>query len=388
MIQGTKVGNYSIRWAMVGGGRGSQIGYIHRSAALRDNNFVLVAGAFDIDPARGMAFGQELGVAKERCYPDYHTMFREEAKRPDKIQAVSIATPNGTHYAIAKAALLAGLHIVCEKPLTFRREEADELVALAEEKGLVCGMTFGYAGHQLIWQARRMIQEGALGKIRMIRMCFAHGGNCTAVEKDNPSQKWRLDTRSAGPSFVISDAGIHALFLALAMVEGLQIEAVLCSNQNFVEGRALEDNSEVLIKFNDGMRGVLWSSAVNAGSTHELRIRIIGEKASLEWWDEDPNVIRYEEVGKPKCLYGRGSSYLAPEAVAEDRIGGGHAEGLFDAWANIYRRFAIAMHEKLDGMPLPEGDFWYPDIYAGRTCVRFVEACVKSAQEGDVWKQF
>ena len=385
MLHGMKVGNYSIRWAMVGGGSGSQIGYIHRSAALRDNNFALVAGAFDIDPQRGKEFGKELGVDGERCYPDYQTMIREEAKREDGIQAVSIATPNSTHFEIAKAALKAGLHIVCEKPLTFRSGEADELVALAEEKDLICGMTFGYAGHQLICQGRKMIKEGALGKIRMIRMCFAHSGYCTAIDKDNPSQKWRMDIKSAGPSFVIADAGIHALYLAEAMVGGLQIEEVLCSNQSFVEGRTLEDNSEVLIKFNDGMRGVLWSSAVNTGSTHDLRIRIIGEKASLEWWDEEPNFIRFEEIGKPKCLYGRGSSYLEPEALAEDRIGGGHAEGLFDAWANIYRRFAIAMHAKLDGIPLPEGDFWYPDIYVGRSFVRFVEVCVKSVQEGEVW---
>ena len=201
MINGSKVLDHSIRWAMVGGGKGSQIGYIHRSSAQRDNNFKLVAGAFDINPERGIAFGQELGVDPDRCYPDYQTMFAEEAKREDGIEAVSIATPNGTHYAITKAALEAGLHVVCEKPVCFTYAEAEELVALAKAKNRVVGVTYGYSGHQMIQQARQMIKNGDLGQIRVINMSFAFGAYNVKLEETNPLQNGALiPPRQASPS--------------------------------------------------------------------------------------------------------------------------------------------------------------------------------------------
>jgi len=191
MIYGELKVQSPIRWAMIGGGRGRQIGYIHRSAALRDNTFKLVAGAFDIDPVRGREFGVKLGVNAERCYGDYQTMLSEEAKRSDGIQAVSFATPNNTHFAICKAALDAGLHIVCEKPLCFTVAEAEELRLLAEKKNKVVGVTYGYAGHQMIRQARAMVANGDLGEIRIVNMQFAHGFHSEAVELANPSCGWR-----------------------------------------------------------------------------------------------------------------------------------------------------------------------------------------------------
>ncbi len=197
MINGMKPVGRSLRWGMVGGGGSSQIGYIHRSAALRDGSFTLLAGAFDIDPRRGLEFGQQLGVEAGRCYPDYQTLFREEAAREDGIEAVSIATPNNTHYAICRAALEAGLHVVCEKPLCFTGEEADALVALSEKQRKIIGVTYGYAGHQLILQARQMIEQGLLGEIRIINMQFAHGFHNQPVEQDNPSTRcsWRRPWR-------------------------------------------------------------------------------------------------------------------------------------------------------------------------------------------------
>ena len=217
MYYGEKRVENPIRWGMVGGGRGSQIGYIHRSAALRDFNFELVAGAFDIDPERGKDFGKQLHVNPDRCYPDYKTMFAEEAKRPDGVQAVSIATPNGMHYEVCKAALEAGLHVVCEKPLCFTSEQADELVKLAEEKHRVVGVTYGYSGHQLIQQARQMIKNGDLGEIRVINMSFAFGGYNFKIEDKVPSAKWRFDPSKAGPSFALGDVGTHPLFIIEAM---------------------------------------------------------------------------------------------------------------------------------------------------------------------------
>ena len=345
MINGEKVLDHPIRWAMVGGGRGSQIGYIHRSAALRDRSFELVAGAFDINPERGKDFGIQLGVAPERCYPDYKTMLAEEAKRSpeDRIEAVTIAVPNGLHYAVCKAVLEAGFHVVCEKPLCFTTEQAEELVHLADSKGLVVGVTYGYSGHQLIEQARQMVLHGDLGEIRLIKMQFPFGAYNTAVEETNAAARWRMDPAKAGPSFVLGDVGTHPLFLAETMVPDFEIESLMCTTKSFIPTRKLEDNAFVIMNLKGGAQATCWASAINCGALHGQKVRIVGSKASVEWYDERPNQLTYEIEGEPVRILERGGAYLYPSARAEDRISGGHTEGLFDAWSNLYRRFAIAM---------------------------------------------
>ncbi|MCE0490930.1 Gfo/Idh/MocA family oxidoreductase [Pantoea sp. Mb-10] len=386
MINGIKPLESSLRWGMVGGGETSQIGYIHRASALRDNTFTLVAGAFDIDAGRGRAFGEALGLSPERCYADYQTLFTEEAKREDGIQAVSIATPNNTHFAVCCAALEANLHVVCEKPLCFTGEEAAHLVRLSREKKKIVGVTYGYAGHQLIHQAREMIAQGLLGEIRIVNMQFAHGFHNASVEQHNASTRWRVDPRLVGPSYVLGDLATHPLCLAETMAPALKIRRLLCSRQSFVKSRApLEDNAFVLMEYENGAVGSLWASAVNCGSMHGQKIRIIGEKASIEWWDEQPNQLRYEVQGEPVRILERGMDYLHPRARADDRIGGGHPEGLFEAWANLYRRFAIAMDATDRGDIAFLNDFWYPDVHSGLTGVRWVEDCVRSAEAGSVW---
>ncbi|MFC3626979.1 Gfo/Idh/MocA family protein [Vogesella amnigena] len=389
MINGAKLTAAPIRWAMVGGGQGSQIGYIHRSAALRDNVFQLVAGAFDIDPQRGRDFGVSLGVEPARCYADYQTLFAEEAKRPDGIQAVSIATPNGTHFAICKAALLAGLHVVCEKPLCFTTAEAEELQTLAASRGKIVGVTYGYAGHQLIEQARQMIASGELGEIRIVNMQFAHGFHSAAVEEANPATRWRVDPKLAGPSYVLGDVGTHPLYLSEVMLPELKISRLLCSRQSFVASRApLEDNAFTLMQYHGGAVGTVWSSAVNAGSMHGQKIRVIGAKASLEWWDERPNQLSFEVQGKPAQVLERGMDYLHPAALHDDRIGGGHPEGLFEAWSNLYYRFALAMDASDRDDQAALATIRYPDIHAGVEGVRWVENCVRSADAGGVWVDY
>lgn len=363
--------------------------YYHRSAALRDNTFTLLAGAFDIDAERGRQFGQQLGVDPDRCYADYQSLFRSEAARPDGIQAVSVATPNNTHYAICRAALEAGLHVVCEKPLCFSSEEADELVALSQRRRKIIGVTYGYAGHQLILQARQMIADGLLGDIRIVNMQFAHGFHAQPVEQENASTRWRVDPRFVGPSYVLGDLATHPLFLVETMAPQLKITRLMCARQSFVKSRApLEDNAHVLMEYDNGAIGSLWSSAVNCGSMHGQKVRIIGEKASLEWWDEQPNQLRYEIQGEPVRILERGMDYLDPLARQDDRIGGGHPEGLFEAWSNLYRRFAIAMDaaDRRDEALL--ADFWYPDARAGAFGVRWVENCVRSADNGACWVDF
>jgi predicted dehydrogenase len=375
-----------IRWGMIGGGKGSQIGYVHRSAALRDRTFELVAGAFDLDPARGKVFGVGLGVDEGRCYADFRTMFAAEAGRPDGIQAVSVATPNNTHYEITRTALEHGLHVVCEKPLCFSVADAEELAALAGARQKIVGVTYGYAGHQLIEQAREMVAAGELGEIRLVNLQFAHGFHSASVEEANPATRWRVDPRFAGPSYVLGDIGTHPLYISEVILPQLKIKRLMCARQSFVKSRApLEDNAVTLMEYDNGAFGTVWSSAVNAGSMHGQKVRIVGSKASLEWWDEQPNQLRFEVQDQPVRLLERGMGYLSASALVDDRIGAGHPEGLFEAWANLYYRFAIAMEatdardaERLKGLR-------YPDVHAGVEGVRWVANCVRSADEGGAW---
>lgn len=389
MLNGMKPLPHSLRWGMVGGGSTSQIGYSHRSAALRDDVFTLLAGALDIDAERGRRFGQQLGIAPERCYADYQTLFREEALRPDGVEAVSVTTPNNTHFAIAKAALEAGLHVICEKPLCFTAAEANELLALSRRQNKIVGVTYGYAGYQMVQQARQMIAEGLLGQIRVITMQFAHGFHNEAVELQAESTRWRVTPEYAGPSYVLGDLATHPLFIAETMVPQINIKRLMCARQSFVKSRApLEDNAFVLMEYDNGAVGSMWTSAVNSGAMHSQKVRVVGEKASIEWWDERPNQLSYEVQGEPARILERGMPYLSREALADDRIGGGHPEGLFEAWANLYRRFAIAMDATDRGDAELLADFWYPNVEAGLHGVYWVEQCVKSADAGGQWVDF
>jgi predicted dehydrogenase len=312
-------------------------------------------------------------------------MFSGEAKRKDGIEAVTIATPNKTHYEIAKAALEAGLHVICEKPLCFKNEEAEELVRLSSKKKLIFGVTYGFSGYQMIHQARQMVIRGDLGRIRLINMQFSHGAFNLPVENNIPAFRWRVDPQIAGPSFVLADIGVHTLFLGETIVPGLDIERLLCTKQIFVKGRQLEDNAYVILQFKGEMAGMLWASAINSGSMHGQKIRVVGEKASIEWWDEHPNQLKYEIEGEAARLLDRATEYLYQEALEYDRISCGHPEGLFESWANLYRRFSIAIDTaKRDDQALLK-DFWYPDVKAGARGVKFVSACIKSAESGSGW---
>ncbi|WP_457583682.1 Gfo/Idh/MocA family protein [Ensifer canadensis] len=379
----------AIRWAMVGGGRGSQIGSIHRSAALRDNTFELVAGAFDIDGERSRAFGVDLGLDAARSYADHATMFAAEAKRPDGIEAVSIATPNNTHFSICKAALEHDLHVVCEKPLCFTVAEAEELKALSEARGRIVGVTYGYAGHQMIEQARAMVRHGDLGEIRIVNLQFAHGFHSAAVEEQNPSTRWRVDPKFAGPSYVLGDVGTHPLYISEVILPHLKITRLMCARQSFVKSRApLEDNAVTLMEYDNGAIANIWSSAVNAGSMHGQKVRIVGSKASIEWWDERPNQLTHEIQGEPVRILERGMDYLYPEARIDDRIGGGHPEGLFEAWANLYRRFGLAISGRRGLAPEGLETLVFPGVDAGLEGVRWVENCVRSADAGGIWVDY
>lgn len=382
MIVGDRVGGRSLRWGMVGGGRGSQIGYVHRSAATRDGIFALVAGALDVDGERGRAFGIALGMDPSRSYPDYKVMFTAEAGREDGIEVVSIATPNNTHFAICKAALEHDLHVICEKPLCFTVAEAEELAGLAKSRQRTVGVAYGYSGYQMIEEARALVAAGELGDIRVVNFQFSHGFHNTAVEQESPSTRWRVTPEFAGPSYVLGDLGTHPFYLSEVILPHLRVKRLLCTRQSFVGSRApLEDNATVLMEYESGAVATAWISAVNAGAMHSQKIRVVGSRGSLEWWDEHPNQLSLEIQGQPPLLLDRGMPYLHGTALEEDRIGAGHPEGLFDAWANLYRRFALAITGSSQTLT-------FPGIEAGLEGVRWVENCVRSADQGGVWVDY
>ncbi|MFE5429556.1 Gfo/Idh/MocA family protein [Peribacillus simplex] len=391
MLNGEKKIARPLRWGMVGGGRLGQVGYKHRIGALRDNTaFQLVAGAFDIDPARGKDFGLNIGVAEERCYPDYKTMFAEEAKCEEGLEVVSIATPNGTHYEICKAALLAGLHVICEKPLFFTTEEVLEIKALAEEKGKIVGVTYGFSGNQLLLQMRAMVEKGEIGDVRLVDLQYTHGFNATDDgDKMNAAQKWRVDPNVAGPSYVLGDLSTHTYYMSQLILPNMKIKKLLCDRQSFISSRApLEDNAYVLMHFENGAVGRLWTSSVDAGCMDGHRIRIVGSKASLEWWDSKPNELRYEVQGQPIQTLIRAMPYLDEYCNEDERLGALHQEGLSESWANIYLKFAIAIDAKIRGDQETLDTLVYPDINAGLEGVRWIENCVRSADQGAVWVDF
>lgn len=391
MLNGEKRIARPFRWAMVGGGRASQVGYKHRTGALRDNTaFTLFAGAFDIDAERGKDFGVNLGVDENRCYPDYKTMFAEEAKREDGIEVVSIATPNGTHYEICKAALEAGLHVICEKPLFFTSEEGEEIKALAEKKGKIVGVTYGFSGNQMLLQMRAMIEQGKIGDIRVVELQYTHGFSANdAADKTSDAQKWRVDPKVAGPSFVLGDLSTHTYYMSQLIMPHMKIKKLLCDRQSFVGSRApLEDNAFVLMHYENGAVGRLWTSSINAGCMDGHRIRIVGSKGSLEWWDNKGGELRYEVQGEPAQTLIRAMPYLDDSCNADERLGALHVEGLSDSWANIYLKFAIAIDAKNRNDEETLQNLVYPDIDAGLDGIRWIENCVRSADNGSAWVEF
>ncbi|PKG21746.1 Gfo/Idh/MocA family protein [Niallia nealsonii] len=390
MLNGEKKIARPLRWAMVGGGRLGQVGYKHRTGALRDNTaFQLVAGAFDIDPERGRDFGVNIGVAENRCYDDYKTMFGEEAAREDGIEVISIATPNGTHYEICKAALEAGLHVICEKPLFFTTDEVREIKSLAEEKGKIVGVTYGFSGNQMLLQMRAMIEQGKIGDIRVVDLQYTHGFNALEEEKPSDAQKWRVDPKIAGPSFVLGDLSTHTYYMSQLIMPNMKIKELLCDRQSFIKSRApLEDNAHVLMHYENGAVGTMWTSSINAGCMDGHRIRIVGSKASLEWWDSKPGELTYEVQGEPIQTLIRAMPYLDESCNADERLGALHVEGLSDSWANIYLKFAVAIDAKSRGDEETLKNLVYPDIDAGLEGVRWIENCVRSAENGAVWVNF
>ena len=373
-----------LNWGMVGGGADSQIGLTHRIAAGMDGLYQLRAGAFDIDPEAGRAFAQELGVSANRAYGDWQQMLANEQQQQDRLDLVTVATPNSTHYQITKAWLQAGFNVLCEKPLTMTLEQAQDIVACAQANERICAVNYGYSGYALVRQARAMVAAGELGEIRLIVAEFAHGHHADAEDADNPRVRWRYDPEQAGVSSVFSDCGIHALHLA-CYISGDNPASVSADFCSCIAGRQLEDDAMVNIRLRAGSTVRLWSSAIALGRQHGLTIQVFGSKGGLRWSQERPNQLYWTPLRQSTQIIERSTSNLLPPALRASRVAIGHSEGFLAAFANIYKDIALAIGSKRQSEQAISNE--YPDAYAGMVGVATIEAAARSAARSGAWEQ-
>ncbi len=373
-----------LNWGLIGGGEGSQIGFTHRIGAELDGKFRFVAGALDVDPTRSRDYGKRLGLPEDRAYGNWKEMLEAESARKDRIDLVTVATPNETHFEISKAFLEKGFHVFCEKPLTTDLEDAKTLVKTARELNRVNAVNFGYSGYPLVRQMRAAIQRGELGKIRVVFAEFAGGFFADAADADNPRVRWRFDPKQAGVSAVTADAGIHALHMA-CFVTGQRVSSLSADFANFVEGRVLEDDSMVSFRMDGGTVGRLWTSGLAVGRAHGLRIQVFGEKGGFRWEQEQPNQLHWTPLGEPTRILERGAEGLQPEAIRASRITVGHAEGMPLAFANLYRDLGDRIQALKEGRVPDPMSTEHPSFEDGFHTLDFVHAAVKSAREGSRW---
>lgn len=373
-----------LRWGMIGGGQGSQIGPAHRISAALDGHFQLTAGALDIDPARGKAFARELGIAGDRAYADWQEMLQAERERPDRLDLVTVATPNATHYEISRAFLEAGFHVLCEKPLTMTAAEAEHIVAVSKETGRICAVNYGYSGYPLVRQMKAMIAGGDLGKVRLIKAEFAHGFHADADEADNPRIRWRYDPEQAGTSAVFADAGIHAFHMA-CFVSGQTPAELSADFASMVGDRQLEDDAMINIRLSGGALCRLWTSAIAVGRMHGLTLQVFGEKGGLSWQQQHPEQLLWTPLNGRTQVLERGDASLSPQAVRASRIPIGHAEGMPVAFANIYHDLADVLRAEQRGEAPDPLAMDFPTATDGLWSMRAIEAAARSARSNGSW---
>jgi predicted dehydrogenase len=373
-----------IRLGMVGGGQGAFIGAIHRMAARLDDQYELVAGALSSSVEKAKASAADLGLPADRSYGSFEEMAKAEAARPDGIEAVSIVTPNHMHAPAAKAFLEAGIHVICDKPITTTVKEAEELAALVKKSGKLFVLTHNYTGYPMIRQAREMVANGDLGEIRVVQAEYPQDWLTEPAERSGSKQaEWRTDPKRSGAGGAIGDIGTHAYNLA-AFVTGLKSEQVLAQLTSFVEGRPLDDDVQILLRYHGGARGMLWASQVAVGNENGLKLRVYGTKGGLEWTQADPNYLWFTPFGKPKQLFTRAGSGAGPAATRVTRIPSGHPEGYLEGFATIYAEAARAIRAAREGNK-PDADVIYPTVDDGIDGMKFIEASVASSKAGNVW---
>jgi predicted dehydrogenase len=365
-----------LNWGMIGGGDGSQIGPAHRLGALADGHFNLVAGAFDHRPQEGRDFAMRHGVAADRAYGDWKEMLAGERNRPDRVDLVTVATPNSTHYEITRAFLDAGFHVLCEKPMTMTVEEGEDIVRTAERTGKICAVNYCYSAYPMVRQARAMVRAGDIGRVRLVVTAFSHGHHGDATDADNPRVRWRYDPAMAGVSGQFADCGIHALHMASFICDD-EVSTLSADFASTIPSRELEDDAMVNFRMTKGTVGRLWTSSVAIGRQHGFDIQVFGETGGLRWASEQPNQLIYTPVGKRTQIMEKGESGLSEDARRLSRVAIAHPEGFPMAVANIYCDLADAIRgEARDGLPRAP---------AGLRSMAAVHAAVASAKAGGTW---
>lgn len=373
-----------LKWGMIGGGKGSQIGPAHRLGAGLDGAFDFVAGALDHNPDAGRSYAQELGIVHDRAYGDWREMLEKEKQRQDRVDLVTVATPNSTHHEITKAFLENGFNVLCEKPMTMTVEEGEEIVRIANRKGLICAVNYGYSGYSLVRHMRAMVARGDLGKIRLVVAEFAHGHHANAADADNPRVRWRYDPKQAGVSAQFADCGIHALHLA-SFATLQEVETLSADFSSCIASRELEDDASVNFRMDGGAVGRLWTSSVAIGRQHGLTLQVFGENGGLRWAQEQPNQLYWTPVSGRTSIIERGEANLSPEADRTSRVTVGHAEGMPLAFANIYADLAEVIGAAVQGKPADKAADLYPRAEDGLRSMAAVHAAVASANANGKW---
>lgn len=381
--------NRKLRMALVGGGQGSFIGRVHATAAVLDNRAALVAGALSSNAERAKASAPAYDIAQDRAYGSIDELIEKENALPEdqRIDFVSVATPNHTHAAIAKAAVEAGFNVMCDKPMTFDLAEAEDLLSVVESSNVVFAVTHNYTGYPLVRQAREMILSGELGEINAIRSNYIQGWLRTRLESDDQKQAaWRTDPKRSGAAGCFGDIATHAYNLGRYMT-GLLPEQISCNLKTFVEGRALDDYGHAVVRFDNGALGTVTASQISHGRENDLFIEIDGTKGALQWRQENPNEMIVRENGKPHQIYTRdpNAPFMNESGAAACRLPSGHPEAFFEAFANVYRAAYDAMIARAAGETIEKKDTVYPNVYDGVEGMYFIQQCVTSSQEGGAW---
>lgn len=376
-----------LKYAMVGGGQGAFIGAVHRKAIALDGQIDLVAGALASTPDKAKASGRELGLADGRNHGSWEALLADELKRPkdERIDFVSIVTPNHVHFPVAKAFAEAGIHVVCDKPLVHTSEQAAQLQRVAAQSGVVFGVTYNYTGYPMVREARELVRKGAIGQVRKIIVEYNQGWLATKLEGgDNKQADWRTDPARSGMAGAIGDIGSHAENLA-ATVTGLEIESICADLTTFVPGRQLDDDGNLLLRFKGGARGVLIASQIEVGCENDLRLRVFGSTGTLDWRQEDPNYLVHQPIDGPRRILTRGSGWLGEAAKRATRLPTGHPEAFIEAFANVYLGVAEHIRALQAGRKPDPLEADYPTLADGARGVRFIEKTVESSRSDRKW---
>lgn len=379
-----------LRYAMVGGGQGAFIGAVHRKAMALDGQMELVAGALSSDAERARASGRDLGLRDERNHGRWEDLLEGELRRSkdERIDFVSIVTPNHVHFPVARAFAEAGIHVVCDKPLVHTCEEAAELVRVVERSGSIFGVTYNYTGYPMVREARDMVARGAIGVVRKVIVEYNQGWLATHLEASGQKQAdWRTDPARSGVAGAIGDIGSHAENL-VATVTGLELESICADLTIFVQGRRLDDDGNVLLRFKNGARGVLIASQIEVGCENDLRLRVFGTTGTLDWRQEEPNRLLHAPIDGPARMLTRGSPWLGEAARRATRLPTGHPEAFIEAFANVYLGVAAHIRALQSGSTPDPLDADYPRLEDGARGVRFIEKVVQSAASTAKWTPF